>query len=163
MKIILIKDTAKLGQRGTLVEVSDSYAVNVLIPKGNAIQATPAELSKWKQKEDSKKLKKELETNTFLQLIQKLKTQKVIIEGKKADAKGQLFAGIHENDIVDAIYNPLHVIIAKKRVKKNSPKSSKTAPTCSSSRGWKVLKVITFISGNASIEMPGLLVSSGRR
>lgn len=116
MKIILLKDTSKLGQRGSVVDVSDSYAVNVLIPKGNAIQATNVELAKWKQKEDSKKFKKEIETNTFLQLIQKIHNTKIEITGKKADANGHLFASIHEKDIVDAIYKAIGFSVDPKQI-----------------------------------------------
>lgn len=111
-----MKDTAKLGQRGSVIDVADSYAINVLIPKGNAIQATQNELTKWKQKEDSKKMKKELETNTFAELIHKIRNEKIIISGKKADTKGQLFAAIHEDDIADAIYKATNFSISPKQI-----------------------------------------------
>lgn len=104
MKVILLKDTAKLGKRGEVKEVADGYAINVLIRKGEALMATPAELSKWNAKEASKMHKKELATNTFVQLVDKLDRDPVVITGKKADAKGQLFAQVKEVDIADAIF-----------------------------------------------------------
>ena len=116
MKVILQRDITKLGQRGSIAEVADGYAINVLIKKGDAIQATPAELQKWKQKEESKKHKKELETNTFTQLIDNLRREKIVISGKKADAKGQLFAQVKESDIVDAVYQATKMSIDPKQV-----------------------------------------------
>lgn len=104
MKVILLKDTAKLGKRGEVKEVADGYAINVLIKKGYALMATPAELARWKAKEDSKIHKKELATNTFVQLVDKLEQDPVVITGKKADAKGQLFAQVKEADIAEAIF-----------------------------------------------------------
>ncbi len=104
MKVILLKDTAKLGKRGDVKEVADGFAINVLIRKGDALMATPAELSKWKAKEASKIHKKELATNTFVQLVDKLDREPVVINGKKADAKGQLFAQVKDTDIADAIF-----------------------------------------------------------
>jgi large subunit ribosomal protein L9 len=104
MKVILLKDTAKLGKRGEVKEVADGYAINVLIKKGDALMATPSELSKWKAKEESKLHKKALATNTFVQLVDKLDKEPIIITGKKADAKGQLFAQVKEVDIADAIF-----------------------------------------------------------
>lgn len=104
MKVILLKDTAKLGKRGEVKEVADGYAINVLIKKGNALMATPSELSKWKLQEESKKHKKELATNTFVQLVDKLAQTPIVITGKKADQKGQLFAQVKDVDIVDAIF-----------------------------------------------------------
>lgn len=116
MKVILMKDVSKLGQRGTVVEVADGYAINVLIKKGLAVLGTPGEIMKWKQKEESTKHKKEVQTNTFLQLIDKINNTKIEITGKKHDGKGQLFASIHESDIADAIYKATNLSIDPKQV-----------------------------------------------
>lgn len=116
MKVILQRDIARLGQRGDVKEVADGYAQNVLIKKGDVIMATPAELAKWKQKEESKAHKKELATNTFAQLVDTLKRNPVIITGKKADPKGQLFASIKEADIADAIFKVAHMSIDPKQI-----------------------------------------------
>ncbi len=116
MKVILLKDIAKLGKRGEVKEVADGYAINVLIKKEMALQGTPAELLKWKQKEDSLKHKKELQTNIFVQLVDKLRHEKIVITGKKADTKGQLFASIHEDDIADAIFKVAHISVDPKQI-----------------------------------------------
>lgn len=116
MKVILMKDVSKLGQRGTVVEVADGYAINVLIKKGLAVLGTPGEIMKWKQKEESTKHKKELQTNTFLQLINKINNTKIEITGKKHDDKGQLFASIHGGDIADAIYKATNLSIDPKQI-----------------------------------------------
>jgi large subunit ribosomal protein L9 len=121
MKVILLKDTAKLGKRGEVKEVADGYAINVLIKKGNALMATPSELAKWKSKEDAKIHKKEIATNTFIQLTDKLIREPVVITGKKADAKGQLFAQVKETDIADAIFVATQFSIDPKQITINSP------------------------------------------
>ncbi len=116
MKVILLKDTAKLGKRGEVKEVADGYAINVLIKKGDALMATPSELAKWKAKEDSKQHKKELATNTFVQLVDKLAKEPIVITGKKADAKGQLFAQVKDVDIADAIFAATQFSIDPKQI-----------------------------------------------
>lgn len=116
MKVILQRDIANLGKRGDVKEVADGYAINVLIRKGDAIQATSAELAKWKQKEDSKAHKKELATSTFAQLVDSIRKSSIVITGKKADQKGQLFASIKESDIADAIYSAVKMSIDPKQV-----------------------------------------------
>jgi large subunit ribosomal protein L9 len=121
MKVILLKDTAKLGKRGEVKEVADGYAINVLIKKGDALMATPAELAKWKSKEEAKIHKKELATNTFVQLTDTLKKEPVVIAGKKADAKGQLFAAVHADDIVDAIFTATQFSIDPKQIVIKTP------------------------------------------
>lgn len=121
MKVILQRDIARLGQRGDVKEVADGYAINVLIKKGDAIMATPAELLRWKQKEESKAHKKELAVNTFAQLIDTLKKKNVVITGKKADPKGQLFASIKETDIADAIFKTANMSIDPKQILIGAP------------------------------------------
>lgn len=116
MKVILLKDIAKIGKRGEVKEVADGYAVNVLIKKEMALMATPGELMKWKQKADSQNHKKALASNTFVQLIDAIRNQKVSITGKKADAKGQLFAAVHEEDIADAIFNAVKLSVDPKQI-----------------------------------------------
>lgn len=121
MKIILLQDTAKLGKRGEVKDVADAYAINVLIKKGLALQATQSELAKWKAKEEAKQHKKDILTNTFLQLVDKLHHERVRITGKKRDEKGQLFAQIKEVDIVDAIFAVTGLSIDTKQVSISSP------------------------------------------
>lgn len=121
MKVILKRDIARLGQRGEVKEVADGYALNVLIKKGDAIQATPAELSKWKQMQDAKAHKKELATSTFAQLMDAVRNTEIVITGKKADQKGQLFASIKNTDIADAIFNAIKMSVNPDQVLISSP------------------------------------------
>ena len=107
---------ANLGKRGEVKDVAEVYAINVLIKKGNALQATPAELLKWKQKVESQQHKKELQTNTFTQLVDTLRKEKVTITGKKHDGKGQLFAQIKEVDIADAIFKVTSFSVDPKQI-----------------------------------------------
>ncbi len=116
MKIILLRDMARLGKRGEVKEVAEGYAMNVLIKKGDAVQATPGELAKWKSKQDAKEHKKLVATNTFAQLIDTLHKNPIVITGKKADQKGQLFASIKETDIADAIYNSVKISVDPKQI-----------------------------------------------
>jgi large subunit ribosomal protein L9 len=121
MKVILQRDIARLGQRGEVKEVADGYAMNVLIKKGDAIQATPAELARWKQKEESKIHKKELASSTFAQLVDAIRKTTIVISGKKSDQKGQLFASIKEADIADAIFSAVKLSVDPKQILITTP------------------------------------------
>ncbi len=116
MKVILLKDTAKLGKRGEVKEVADGYAINVLLKRGDALMATTTELTRWKSKEDAKIYKKELATNTFFQLLEKIQSTPLMITGKKADQKGQLFAQVKETDIIDVIFKTTQFSLNEKQV-----------------------------------------------
>jgi large subunit ribosomal protein L9 len=116
MKIILQRDIARLGQRGEVKDVADGYAINVLIKKGDAVQATPVELQKLQQRQANKEHKKELQMSSFARLVDTLRHEKIIITGKKADQKGQLFAQVKENDIADAIFKSTSISIDPKQI-----------------------------------------------
>lgn len=116
MKVILLQDISKIGKRGEVKEVANGYAINVLIAKGQALQATDSELAKWKAKADSVKHKKELVTNAFVRLVSELQGKPIIISDKKKDATGQLFASIKESDIAQALFVVTGVSIDPKQV-----------------------------------------------
>jgi ribosomal protein L9 len=83
--------------------------------------ATPGEISKWKNKETQAKFKKDTAAASFASLITVLKKEPVVIAGKKADAKGQLFASIKEMDIVDAIFARTKISLDPKQIKLANP------------------------------------------
>ena len=64
MKIILTEDVKSLGKKGDVVNVSDGYARNMLIPQKKGVEATPANLNslKLKNANDAKMSKEALES-----------------------------------------------------------------------------------------------------
>jgi len=102
MKVILLKDLAKVGKKYDVKDVSDGYALNSLLPKGFAKTATASALK------NIDALKKELDTERLVQedLLSKNLHE---VEGKtveikaKANEKGHLFAGIHKENLPEAI------------------------------------------------------------
>jgi len=115
-----MRDITKLGKRNDVVEVSQAYAVNVLIPKGEAKMATEAILNQIKQAEKSKQYKKEVAHSTFLQMIEKLRMSPITISGNRHE-KGSLFAHITEASIADAIYKSTNTSINPKQIHLKSP------------------------------------------
>lgn len=102
MKIILLKDVSKLGKKYDIKSVSDGYAINLLIPEGAAIAATPDA----QKRVESLKVKAEGERKVQEELLVKnidgLKDVAITISGKAND-KGHLFAGLHKEAIVEEI------------------------------------------------------------
>lgn len=98
MKIILLKDVAKLGNRYEVKDVSNGHALNMLIPQGLAVAATPSALKKLetekKQTEGERKVREAL----LLKNLKDLEGKTLTITGK-ANEKGHLFAGLHREAI----------------------------------------------------------------
>ncbi|MBR6916534.1 MAG: 50S ribosomal protein L9, partial [Clostridia bacterium] len=72
MKVVLIKDMPKIGRKDQIVEVSDGYARNFLIPKGIAAEATGTVLNEVKNREAAKAHKAAVELAEAKETAEKL-------------------------------------------------------------------------------------------
>ena len=120
MKIVLLRDISRLGQKGSIKEVANGYAMNVLIPRGWAKQATEGIIHELKAKEDAKKKQKEIEQSIFLQLVEKLRLNPIRISGLKHQ-NGSLFAHVSSNQIIDAIYKAHAISLNPKQIHVREP------------------------------------------
>lgn len=115
MKVILVQDVKNLGRKNSLVEVSDGYARNFLIPKGLAVEATPSALNEMKIRENAEKARKENELSTARKLADKLNGT-VITFATKAGDNGKLFGSITAKDIADMLEKEHKVQIDKRKI-----------------------------------------------
>ena len=99
MKVIMLKDVAKVGRRFDVKEVSAGFAQNMLIPQGSAIPATPANMKKYESQRKAMEAERKIHEDLLLKNIKDLEGVKLNISGK-ANEKGHLFAGIHKEEIV---------------------------------------------------------------
>ncbi len=99
MKIILIKDIPKLGRKHDIKEVSDGHALNMLIPRGLAIPATPQAIKHVEGEKAKNAGELKIQHELLTQNIKTLEETVLTISGK-ANEKGHLFAGIHKDEIV---------------------------------------------------------------
>ena len=102
MKVILKSDVNKLGKAGALLDVSDGYARNFLLPKNLAIEATPGKISEWKNEQARLKAKDEKLRQEALELQKKLQGKAVSVSGK-AGENGKLFGSITAAQISEAL------------------------------------------------------------
>lgn len=115
MKVILLKDVKGLGKEGELVNAKDGYARNFLLPKGDAIEATPANLKKWKDEKAKEEERKKNEYNEALKLKEKIDSITVVIQGKAGEG-GRLFGSITSKDIADALKSQHKIDIDKRKI-----------------------------------------------
>ena len=110
MKVILLTDIPKIGNRYDVKEFKDGYAINVLISKGLAEMATPHALAKLASKKTEIDKKRLEEEKAFESLIATIDNTSVTILAK-ANEKGHLFKSISAYDIVNAIKDSSGVIV----------------------------------------------------
>lgn len=115
MKVVLLENIKKLGKKDEIVEVSDGYARNVLIAKGQALPATNENLNNLKLKNKNEEKKEEnirrIASNDKLTL-----ESEVITLGIKAGANGKTFGSITSKEIAEAIKGKIQLDIDKKDI-----------------------------------------------
>ncbi len=102
MKVILLTDIPKIGNKYDIKDFKEGYAQNVLLSKGLACLATPKELQKIESIKKAQKQKREEEIANFENLLNELNNKMVVLKAK-SNEKGVLFKAITSKDICLAI------------------------------------------------------------
>lgn len=115
MKVVLLADVKGHGKKGDLVEASDGYARNYLLPRGLAKEATKGILNELKGKSEAAAYHKEQEKKAALETKETLESVKVILKAKAGEG-GKLFGKITSQDVADGIKMQLHKVVDKKKI-----------------------------------------------
>lgn len=115
MKVILLEDVKTLGKKGAIVEVSDGYARNAILPKKLGVEATPKNLNDLKlQNQHADKVAQENYENA-LELAKKLEEVKIVVNLKKGE-NGKLFGSVSSKEISAALKEQTGIEIDKKKM-----------------------------------------------
>ena len=120
MKIIFLKDVGGVGRAGEVKEIADGYAMNFLIPRGFAEQATPEKVLSHEKRLASKFLTKQEEEKRLAGAIQSIEGAHIEIKAR-ATEKGGLFKSIGPKDIVAKITDEQIISIPEEAVHLQSP------------------------------------------
>jgi large subunit ribosomal protein L9 len=112
MKVILLTDVPKVGNRYDVKDLKEGYAQNVLIARGLAELATPHALAKIESKKAEMNKKREEEARAFDALIASIDGTVVTIKAKAND-KGHLFKAVSAHDVAEAIKTASGVDVAE--------------------------------------------------
>lgn len=102
MKIILLKDISKLGRKYDVKTVSDGHALNLLIPQGSAIAATPDALKRIETEKAKMVGERKVQEELLVKNLAGLKDITLTVQ-VKANDKGHLFAGMHREEVAAEI------------------------------------------------------------
>ena len=120
MKMILLQDVKSVGKKGDLVDVSEGYAKNFLLPRKLGVEATKSNLNDYelKQKADAKRKQEELEK---AQATAKALEDKEVIVKVKTGENGKLFGSVTNKEVAEAIVEQTQLKIDKKKVSIGDP------------------------------------------
>ncbi len=119
-RVVLRSDHDLLGKRGDIIEVSDGYARNYLLPKGLAIVATDgvtAQARAMRRARDSRDARDREAAETVARKLVAM----VIRVPAKAGSGGKLFGSVTAGDIVDAIAAQTEVQLDRRRMRLPEP------------------------------------------
>jgi large subunit ribosomal protein L9 len=120
MKVILTQEVKKLGLKGQILEVSDGYARNYLIPQGLAEEATKTKIKEIQEKSLKDERKKNNEKESAEALKARLHGKEVEIK-VKAGAGNKLFGAVTTVEIADVLQEKFALSIDKKKIEIGDP------------------------------------------
>lgn len=115
MKVILLEDVKGTGKKGEIHEVKDGYAINCLIKKGLAQEATPKNLNLLQGQKDAAQHKIDVERSNAQAIAAKLEGQKIVVAAK-AGQNGRLFGTVTAKEVSAAIKQSLGCEVDKKKI-----------------------------------------------
>ena len=120
MQVILQQDVKGKGKKGQLVNVSDGYARNFLLPKKLAVIATAENLNTMKLQEKARKAQEAAEKAEAQALAKQLETLTVKIVAKAGEG-GRLFGAVTAKEVSEALAQQHGVNIAKTKLVLDEP------------------------------------------
>ncbi len=115
MKVILQQEVKKLGKKGDILEVSEGYARNYLIPQKLAIEATAATINAVKQQKAANELKEQRANDEARVLASQLAKISVKMPLKVGEG-GKVFGSISAKDIAEAIQKQYDLAIDRRKI-----------------------------------------------
>ncbi len=115
MKVILKQDVKGQGKKGQLVQVSDGYARNFLLPKGLAVEADTQAMNDLKNKEAAQQYHKQVEKDEAEAAAKTLSGKTVKITAR-AGQNGKLFGSVTTKEVAEALQKQFSVSIDKRKI-----------------------------------------------
>lgn len=120
MKLILLEDVKGVGKKGDVVNKNDGYALNFLIPKKLAVEATKSNINDLELKKKADERRKKEEYEEAKELGEKLK-DKIVKVSVKAGGNGKVFGSVTNKEISAALLQQTGIDIDKKKITFNDP------------------------------------------
>ncbi len=120
IKLILLEDVGTLGKRGDMVDVSDGYARNFLLPKKKAIKATEGALTQAERLREAREVADRSAREAAERIATQLAGTRVVLAAQAGD-EGKLYGSIGTNDVVEGIVRFTGVEVEKRSVDIRTP------------------------------------------
>lgn len=120
MKVILLEDVKSLGKKGQIVNVSDGYARNMILPKKLGVEATSKNLNDLKLRKANEEKVAQENLDAAKAFAEELSTKEVILTLKVGEG-GRTFGSVSSKEISEAAKKQLNLDINKKKLQLENP------------------------------------------
>ena len=115
MKVILLQDVKGKGKKGQMLEISDGYARNYLLPRKLAVEATADAVNTKKMNDKAAAEKAAKERAEALEISHKLREMTLVVTAKGGGA-GRLFGSVTNQEIADALKAKSGIVLDKRKI-----------------------------------------------
>jgi len=137
MKVILLQDVKGKGKKGQMLEISDGYARNFLLPKKMAIEATPDAINTMRMNDKAAAEKAAKERAEAVEISKRLREMTVVVTAKGGGA-GKLFGSVTSQEIADALKAQSGIVLDKRKIVISDPIKNVGSYTVQCKLGYEI-------------------------
>ena len=142
MKVILLQDVKGKGKKGQMLEVSDGYARNFMLPKKIAIEATPDAINTMRMNDKATQERIAKEKAEALAVSKQLRELTLVVTAKGGGA-GRLFGSVTNQEIADALKAKAGITLDKRKIVISDPIKSVGTYTVTCKLGYEISAPLT--------------------
>ena len=142
MKVILTQDVKGKGKKGQLLEISDGYARNFLLPRKLAVEATADAINTMKMNDKATQERIAKEKAAALEISHKLREMTLVVTAKGGGA-GRLFGSVTNQEIADALKEKSGIALDKRKIVIADPIKSVGTYTVQCKLGYEINAPLT--------------------
>ena len=142
MKVILLQDVKGKGKKGQMIEVSDGYARNFMLPRKVAIEATPDAVNTMRMNDKATQERIAREKAEAMDTSKKLRELTVVVKAKGGGA-GRLFGSITNQEIADSLKDQAGIALDKRKIVLADPIKTVGTYTVTCKLGYEIAAPLT--------------------
>ena len=142
MKVILLQDVKGKGKKGQMIEISDGYARNFMLPKKLAIEATADAINTMRMNDKAAAEKAAKERAAAMEISKKLRDLTLVVKAKGGGA-GKLFGAVTNDAIASALKANTGITLDKRKIVISDPIKNVGTYTVQWKLGYEITAPLT--------------------
>ena len=142
MKVILLQDVKGKGKKGQMIEVSDGYARNYMLPRKIAIEATADAVNTMRMNDKAAAEKAAKERAEALEISKQLRDMTLVVTARGGGA-GRLFGSVTNQEIAEALAAKTGIKLDKRKIVIADPIKAVGTYTVQCKLGYEITAPLT--------------------